>query len=175
LKGYLAMASGLAGDQWNEGDVSCSVVRRVMLPDAFFAIDGLFETYLTVLDQMDAYPAVIGKENAQYLPFLMTTTIMMEAVKSGVGRETAHKAIKEHAVGTVNDLRAGKTTVNDLVDRLANDERIPMDRAQLAAIVAAGESNAGAAQAQVATFAKAVAALEAAHPAAAAYTPGSIL
>jgi adenylosuccinate lyase len=175
LKGYLAMATGLAGDQWNEGDVSCSVVRRVMLPDAFFTIDGLFETYLTVLDQMDAYPAVIAKENAHYLPFLMTTTIMMEAVKAGVGRETAHHAIKEHAVATVNDLRAGKTTVNDLVARLANDERIPMDRSQLAAIVAQGESNAGAALSQIAAFAKAVAALEAAHPQAATYAPGSIL
>jgi adenylosuccinate lyase len=50
LKGYLTMAAGLAGDQWNEGDVSCSVVRRVMLPDAFFAIDGLLETFLTVLE-----------------------------------------------------------------------------------------------------------------------------
>lgn len=175
LKGYLAMAAGLAGDQWNEGDVSCSVVRRVMLPDAFFALDGLFETFLTVLDQMDAYPAVIAKENAHYLPFLMTTTIMMEAVKAGVGRETAHHAIKEHAVATVNDLRAGKSTVNNLVERLAADSRIPLDQAQLAAIVATGEQNAGAARTQVATFAKAVTAIEAAHPAAAAYVPGAIL
>jgi len=175
LKGYLAMAAGLAGDQWNEGDVSCSVVRRVMLPDAFFALDGLFETYLTILDQMDAYPAVIAKENAHYLPFLMTTTIMMEAVKAGVGRETAHKAIKEHAVATVNDLRAGKTTVNDLVVRLGSDDRIPLSAEQLAAIVATGESNAGAAREQVAAFAAAVSAIEAANPAAAAYAPGSIL
>src|SRR5690606_6095521 len=147
----------------------------VMLPDAFFAIDGLFETYLTILDQMDAYPAVVAKENAHYLPFLMTTTIMMEAVKAGVGRETAHKAIKEHAVATVNDLRAGKTTVNDLVDRLGADDRIPFDRDQIAAIVASGESNAGAARSQVAAFAESVGRLEAAHPKAAAYTPGAIL
>ena len=175
LKGYLAMASGLAGDQWNEGDVSCSVVRRVMLPDAFFAIDGLFETYLTVLDQMDAYPAVIGKENARYLPFLMTTTIMMAAVKSGVGRETAHKAIKEHAVATVNDLRSGKSTVNDLVARLADDSRIPLDEAALAAIVAEGESNAGAAKAQIDHFEREINAIEKRYPTGAAYLPGSIL
>lgn len=95
LKGYQTMAAGLAGDQWNEGDVSCSVVRRVMLPDAFFAVDGMFETFLTILGQMDAYPAVVEAENNHYLPFLLTTTIMMEAVKAGVGRETAHHAIKE--------------------------------------------------------------------------------
>ncbi|MEM9238331.1 MAG: adenylosuccinate lyase, partial [Verrucomicrobiota bacterium] len=175
LKGHLAMAAGLAGDQWNEGDVSCSVVRRVMLPDAFFALDGLFETFLTVLDQMDAYPAVIAKENAHYLPFLMTTTIMMEAVKAGVGRETAHKAIKEHAVATVNDLRSGGATSNDLVARLASDDRIPLGEAELASIVASGERNAGAASAQVSSFTGTVEALCSEYPEAAAYQPGSIL
>src|SRR5690606_36131426 len=98
LAGYQTMIAGLAGDQWNEGDVSCSVVRRVALPDAFFAIDGLFETFLTVLDDLGAYPAVIVAELQRYLPFLATTKILVAAVKAGVGREQAHEAIKEHAV-----------------------------------------------------------------------------
>jgi adenylosuccinate lyase len=175
LKGHLAMAAGLAGDQWNEGDVSCSVVRRVMLPDAFFTIDGMFETYLTILDQMDAYEAVIAAETAHYLPFLMTTTIMMEAVKSGVGRESAHKAIKEHAVATVADLRSGKTDRNNLIERLAADERLGLSREALDAIIARGDRESGAAKSQIAAFAEAVGKLEAANPKAAAYTPGSIL
>lgn len=175
LKGYLAMASGLAGDQWNEGDVSCSVVRRVMLPGAFFTMDGMFETFLTVLDQMDAYEAVIGAETEHYLPFLMTTTIMMEAVKAGVGRETAHKAIKEHAVATVNDLRTGRIDRNNLVERLAGDGRIGLDGDTIAAIVKRGDREFGAAGQQIAHFAKAVRTLEVAHPRAAAYAPGSIL
>ena len=95
LRGYLSMVGELAGDQWNEGDVSCSVVRRVALPDAFFAIDGLVETFLTVLDGFGAYPAVIARELDRYLPFLATTKIMMAAVRAGVGRETAHEAIRE--------------------------------------------------------------------------------
>lgn len=175
LKGYLTMAAGLAGDQWNEGDVSCSVVRRVMLPDSFYTIDGMFETLLTVLDQMDAYEAVIAAETAHYLPFLMTTTIMMEAVKAGVGRETAHHAIKEHAVATVNDLRAGVIDRNDLVERLADDSRLGMSREALDAILEKGDRESGAATAQVAAFAKLVRELETAHPLAAAYGPGSIL
>jgi adenylosuccinate lyase len=175
LKGYLAMAAGLAGDQWNEGDVSCSVVRRVMLPDAFFTIDGMLETFLTILDQMDAYKAVIAAETAHYLPFLMTTTIMMEAVKAGVGRETAHHAIKEHAVAAVNDLRSGAIDRNNLIDRLAGDGRLGLTREALAAIVARGDRESGAAVSQVACFADSVAKLEAAHPGAAAYIPGSIL
>ena len=175
LKGYLAMAAGLAGDQWNEGDVSCSVVRRIMLPDSFYTIDGLFETLLTVLDQMDAYEAVIHAETAHYLPFLMTTTIMMEAVKAGVGRETAHKAIKEHAVATVNDLRLGIIHRNNLVERLAGDARLGLSHEALSAILAKGDRESGAAKAQIQAFAAAVRSLEAASPAAAAYCPGSIL
>ncbi|WP_235203496.1 adenylosuccinate lyase [Sulfuriroseicoccus oceanibius] len=175
LQGYLSMGAALAGDQWNEGDVSCSVVRRVMLPDAFFAIDGLLETFITILDQMDAYPAVIERENAYYLPFLMTTTIMMEAVKNGVGRETAHKAIKEHAVGTVNDLRVGKITSNDLLDRLAGDDRLGLSREQLDAILAGGQDKIGAAKAQLDTFVATVDKLVADNPNAAAYEPGAIL
>ena len=95
LRGYASMAAELAGDQWNEGDVSCSVVRRVALPDAFFAIDGLFETFLTVLDEFGAFPAVIEAELRRYLPFLATTKILMAAVRAGVGRETAHEVIKD--------------------------------------------------------------------------------
>ena len=56
LRGHLAMVAGLSGDQWNEGDVSCSVVRRVVMPDAFFASDGLLETFLTILVQMEVFP-----------------------------------------------------------------------------------------------------------------------
>ena len=175
LKGYLTMAAGLAGDQWNEGDVACSVVRRVMLPDSFFAIDGMFETFLTVLGQMDAYEAVIAAETARYLPFLMTTTIMMEAVKAGVGRETAHAAIKEHAVATVNDLRSGTVARNNLIERLAQDARLGLSRATLDAIIARGDRASGAASAQIAAFADAVRILEAAHPRAAACGPGEIL
>ena len=175
LKGYLAMAAGLAGDQWNEGDVSCSVVRRIMLPDSFYAIDGMFETFLTILDQMDAYQAVIAGETSHYLPFLMTTTIMMEAVKAGVGRETAHHAIKEHALATVHDLRNGTIDRNNLVDRLTDDARLGLSRETLDAILARGDRESGAAKVQVAAFAAAVRTLESAYPAAAAYGPGAIL
>jgi adenylosuccinate lyase len=89
------MVSELAGDQWNEGDVSCSVVRRVALPDSFYAIDGLLETFLTVIAEFGAFPAVIAAELERYLPFLATTKILMASVKAGVGREVAHEVIKE--------------------------------------------------------------------------------
>jgi adenylosuccinate lyase len=175
LGGYLAMAAQLAGDQWNEGDVSCSVVRRVMLPDAFFSADGLLETFLTVLDQMESYPAVIARENAHYLPFLLSTTFLMAAVKKGLGRETGHEIVKEHAVAAVRALRSGESQTNDLIDRLAKDERLGLSRAELDAAFAEGERNAGAALAQVEAFEKQVSGIVASVPGAANYAPGSIL
>ncbi len=105
LRGYASMAAELAGAQWNEGDVFCSVVRRVALPDAFFAIDGQIETFLTVLDEFGAYPAVIQRELDRYLPFLATTRILIAAVRAGMGREAAHEVIKEHAVAVALAMR----------------------------------------------------------------------
>ena len=129
LRGYASMAGELAGDQWNEGDVSCSVVRRVALPDAFFAFDGLLETFLTVLDEFGAFPAVVARELDRYLPFLATTKVLMGAVRAGVGREEAHEAIKENAVASALAMREQGAERNELLDRLAADERIPLDRA----------------------------------------------
>jgi adenylosuccinate lyase len=175
LKGYVAMAAGLAGDQWNEGDVSCSVVRRVLLPDAFFALDGLFETFLTILNQMEVFAMSVQRENERYLPFLLTTTFMMEAVRRGVGRETAHEAIKEHATATMRDLRSGTTSHNDLLDRLAADARLGLSRADLDAAFARGQEATGAADSQVATTVAAMRTAAASCPDAARYQPGEIL
>ena len=175
LNGYLNMTAGLAGDQWNEGDVSCSVVRRVALPDAVYALDGQLETFLTVLGNMEPYPEVIRLENEKYFPFLGTTTIMMEAVKAGAGRESAHEAIKEHAVATIRDLRAGTIQTNDLVVRLANDERIPLNQEQLEAIFEDEVRLSGMARHQVDALAERVAAVVERYPEAETYRPGDIL
>lgn len=175
LNGYLTMASQLAGDQWNEGDVSCSVVRRVMLPDAFFAIDGLLDTFFTILHQMEIFPSVIGAERKKYLPFLLTTTVMMEAVKTGAGREDAHAAIKEHALATVRDLRKGKISENDLVQRLAKDKRIGLKITDLRKIIKQGEVSVGDAHSQVEHFLKRVKSWSVRYPDAQKYSPSAIL
>ena len=170
LRGYAGMVGELAGAQWNEGDVSDSVVRRVALPDAFLALDGLYETFLTVLDELGAYPAVIARELDRYLPFLATTAVLMAAVRAGVGRETAHEVIKEHAVAVALAMREKGQADNDLLARLAADERLP-------AFTTLPDPLAftGAARAQVAAVIQRVDAIVAEHPEAAAYTPGAIL
>ena len=174
LRGYLSMISELAGDQWNEGDVSDSVVRRVALPDAFFAADGLFQTFLTVLDEFGAFPAVIQRELDRYLPFLTTTKVLMTAVRNGVGREEAHEAIKEHAVGVALEMRQGLDK-NDLFDRLAADVRLGLTREQIAALVADPIEFTGAAVDQVQAVVRRIEEIVKADPDAASYSPGAIL
>ena len=175
LRGYASMVGELAGDQWNEGDVSCSVVRRVALPDAFFAIDGLLETTLTVLDEFGAYPAVIERELDRYLPFLATTKVLIAVVRNGVGRETAHEAIKENAVAVALDMREKGTDRNDLFDRLAADSRLGLSAADLNTLLADRLSFTGAARSQVDAVVRAVDAVLASNPAAAQYQPEPIL
>ena len=189
LRGFGSMTSELAGDQWNEGDVSCSVVRRVALPGAvgadpalqaalpgaFFAADGLFQTFLTVLDDFGAYPSVVQRELDRYLPFLATTKVLIAAVRNGVGREVAHEAIKEHAVAVALALREKGSDHNDLVERLAADERLKLTSTDLATLVSSPLSFTGAATAQVVAFCDQVALVTARYPDAAFYMPGEIL
>ena len=175
LRGHLAMVGGLVGDQWNEGDVSCSVVRRVALPDAFLAMDGLFQAFLTVLDEFGVYPAVVERELRRYLPFLATTRVLVAAVQAGMGREKAHEVIKEHAVAAALALRVEGVVETDLLDRLAADGRLPLDRATLDSLVVDPSVFAGNASAQVAAVVERVAVVVAARPGAAAYDPEPIL
>ena len=174
LRGYASMAGELAGNQWNEGDVSCSVVRRVALPDACYALDGMFETFLTVLVEFGAFPAVVEAELQRFLPFLTTTKILMAAVRAGVGRETAHEVIKEHAVAVALAMRAGAAT-NDLYDRLAADARLGLTREQLDAVVVDPLELTGSARDQVDTIAARVGELAVRFPEGAAYRPGAVL
>ena len=172
LRGYASMVSELAGDQWNEGDVSCSVVRRVAMPDAFYAIDGLLETALTVLAELGIFESAITAELNRNLPFLATTKILMAAVKKGIGRESAHEVIKEHSLATVANIRSGGE--NDLLARIADDARIPLDLTELNALIASPLDFTGIARNQTLQVIAKVAEVTARYPKASSYQPGAI-
>ena len=122
LRGYTTMAADLAGDQWNEGDVSCSVVRRVVIADSFFVIDGLLHTFMTILNEFGIFEDEINKELKEQLPFLATTQILMACVKAGMGREIAHEVIKKHAT---------TKSADQFFQSLANEKDFPLSLAQL--------------------------------------------
>jgi adenylosuccinate lyase len=175
IAGYVTMLSGLCGDQWNEGDVSCSVVRRVALPDAFFAADGSFQTFLNVLAELGVFPAMISRELARYLPFLATTKVLMAAVRAGTGREQAHEAIKEHAVAVALEMRDRARDQNDLLQRLAADPRLAVNYGELARALEQPLDFVGAAPQQVQTFVAKVSVCVGRYPEAARYQPEPLL
>ena len=175
LRGHLTMAASISGDQWNEGDVSCSVVRRVVLPDAFFALDGAIETTLTVLEGFGSYDNVIDRELDRYLPFLATTRLLMAAIKAGVGREEAHELIKKHAVAAALEIREGTSGENDLVERLINDPLLPLNKEVISDVLLDHEAFIGLADAQVKEFVASATKINSEHPGAGSYRPSPIL
>jgi adenylosuccinate lyase len=152
IDGYVTMTAGLSGDQWQEGDVSCSVVRRVALPGLFFAIDGQLEALLTVLDEFGVYPAVIQRELDRYFPFLTTTKILAAAMKQQQGREEAYAAIQEHAKAVVLAMRESGFTENDFYQRLADDPRIDLSLFEILALIDAPLTFVGNAEQQTFDF-----------------------
>jgi adenylosuccinate lyase len=172
LKGYAVMIGEVSGNQWNEGDVSDSVVRRVAIADAFYAIDGLLETTLTVLKEFGIFPAMIEKEIQTHLPFLATTKILMAAVKNGLGREDAHEYLKEISLKAATDIRSGKET--NLIDEIAGDARIPLDKPELEKLISSPLEFAGLAQEQCDAVIAKISAITKAHPEAASYQPSAI-
>ena len=172
LRGYAFMTSELAGNQWNEGDVSCSVVRRVALPDAFFAIDGLLETTLTVLTDMGIFENAIDAELQRNLPFLATTKILMAAIKKGVGREVAHEAIKTHSLAASKNVRDEKG--NDLLERIANDSTLPLNLAELKSLLSTPMEFTGAAREQTTNVISRIKEISSKYPDAAKYQAGLI-
>ena len=167
LRGHLSMVSELAGDQWNEGDVSCSVVRRVALPDACFAAEGLLLTFLSVLDGFTPKPANIERELELQLPYLATTKVLLAIVDAGVGRETAHEIVRAHSLAAADG--------DDLRRRLADDPAVPLDRAALDAALSDRTALIGTARQQITGVAARVDAIVAQHPDAARHDPGEIL
>ena len=139
LRGYATMAADLAGDQWNEGDVSCSVVRRVVIPDAFYTIDGLLHTFMTVLTEFGIYEENINNELAEQLPFLATSQILTELIKKGMGREIAHELIKKHAT---------TTTASNFFNALASERDFPLSINELNNLIKDPAAFAGSALAQ---------------------------
>jgi len=169
LKGYLSMLSELTGNQWYEGDVTCSVVRRVALPDAFFATDGLMCTAIRVANDMVIFEEAIETQLNREVPLLASGQIMAAAVKSGVGREVAHEVIGEQARVLIQERRQGEQV--SFAQALAKDARLGLSEASITEIIDAASSQLGAATEQVSAVVEAIAAVMALHPEAVGFQP----
>lgn len=136
LQGYLAMVNQLASLQWNEGDVACSVVRRVALPDSFFAIDGLLGTFIHIMDHLKVHTHLLEQEVECYLPFLLTGILMMEATQNGLGREEAHSIIKKHAHSILDQEGSiNKKASKAFCELITNDRKLNISEEKLYALL----------------------------------------
>lgn len=173
LNGYVQMLAGITGNQWNEGDVSCSVVRRVALPGVFFALDGIIETSLTVLAGFKVFEQQVKAEVDKYLPFLLTTEIMLLLVKKGIGREIAHKQVQKHALAAAEEIRIGKP--NNLFELLVSDKELNIDLETLTNLARDSHVLLAGAKMQVDTIVNKVTKITEKNPISANYQPGAIL
>jgi adenylosuccinate lyase len=149
LKMYADGASRLSGDQWEEGDVSCSVVRRVIIPNMFYVSDGLCETMLTVLNEMGVYHNKIRSEVDRYLPFMVSTELLAKAMTRGLGREQAHSIIRKYATAEALKLREEATSINTLAENLGADPEFPLSTMEIVGILGNRERFIGNAKRQI--------------------------
>jgi adenylosuccinate lyase len=175
LKMYMNGASRIAGDQWEEGDVSCSVMRRVIIPDMFYVSDGLCETMLTILNEMGIYSKTINAEVEKYLPFLATTELLSAAVQRGLGREQAHELLKNYAITEALNMRATGRSENRFLAELGESSEFPLTEAEIQTICNDRSRFIGNASQQILTVINKIHTLIAKYPDEAAYEPTAIL
>ena len=121
-----------AGTQWFERTLDDSANKRIAVAEAFLAVDSILNIYMNVSDGMVVYDKVITRRVMEKLPFMATENIMMESVKRGGDRQELHEIIRvySHQAAAKVKLEGG---VNDLIDRIAADERVPLDRNEIMA------------------------------------------
>jgi adenylosuccinate lyase len=122
--GLPVTASQTAATQWLERSLDDSAVRRLILPQAFLAIDALLNLYLNVVPGLDVHPAVIARHVNEELPFMATENVLMAAVQAGGDRQDLHEKIRTHALAASARLKEGARD-NDLIGRLESDPAFP--------------------------------------------------
>ncbi len=134
LMGLPADFAATFSNQWFERTLDDSAIRRMDIPQAFLLTDAILKLYVNITNQMVVFPKQIERHLRMELPFMSTEKILMEAVEKGESRQEMHEVVKEHS------LAAGKVVKeegldNDLLQRLAEDERIPFSLADLMDLV----------------------------------------
>ena len=151
-----------ASVQWMERTLDDSANRRISIPEAFLATDGILSLCINIISGGTVYPNVIRKHLMEELPFMATENILMECVKRGGDRQILHEAIRRHAVAAGKAVKQDGAD-NDLLDRIAADPVFGLTRADIDAIIAAGHFT-GLAPEQTRAYVAAVRAALAADP-----------
>ncbi len=123
-----------AATQWFERTLDDSANKRISVPEAFLAVDGILDLYLNVVDGLVVYDKVIYQRFMKEIPFMATENIMMDAVKRGGNRQELHEKIREYSMMAGEQVKKYGNE-NNLVDLIANDEAFGMTKEEIVAIL----------------------------------------
>jgi len=119
-----------AAGQWFERTLDDSANRRIAIPEAFLAVDGILSLYINIIGGMRVYPMQAERHLRDELPFMATENILMHCVKKGGDRQQLHEAIRQHSVAAAREVKEfGRP--NDLIERILGDERFGLTREEL--------------------------------------------
>jgi len=143
--------SSTYSNQWFERTLDDSAIRRMDIPQCFLLTDAILKLFVNITSDMVVFPNQIKKHLAAELPFMATEKILMEAVEKGESRQEMHEVVKEHSLasGAVVKEQGGD---NDLLSRLAGDDRIPFELAELEAMISDYSQFTGRAEQQTEEF-----------------------
>ena len=122
-----------ASVQWLERTLDDSANRRISLPEGFLCADAVLRLCQNVTNGLHVNEKIVDRAIREYLPFLATENIMMEAVKRGGDRQELHEKIRQHSMAATARMKEGESC--DLLDRLAADPAFGMTRAELDAVM----------------------------------------
>ena len=134
LMGLPANFAATAANQWFERTLDDSAIRRMDLAQAFLLTDAVLRLYQNITSNMVVYPKQIEKYLMEELPFMATEKILMACVERGKSRQEMHEIIREHSVAAGHDVK-NLGVANNLIDRLANDSRIPFTAEELSMLL----------------------------------------
>ena len=123
-----------AATQWFERTLDDSANKRISVPEAFLALDGVLNLYINIAESMVVYDKVIAKHVNEELPFMATENIMMECTKRGCDRQELHERIREHSMAAAKRVK-GEGLSNDLIDRIMADDYFKLTKEEILDII----------------------------------------
>lgn len=126
-----------ASEQWFERTLDDSANRRISIPEAFLAVDGILTLVINIVKGMTVYPGMINRHLMDELPFIATENILMYSVKKGGDRQTLHEAIRRHSVAAAKAIKESGAD-NDLIDRIAADPVFNITKDEILKIIDEG-------------------------------------
>src|SRR5665647_2582998 len=151
LMGLPANFAATAANQWFERTLDDSAIRRMDLAQTFLLTDAILKLYVNITNDMVVYPKQIERHLKEELPFMATEKILMACVEQGKSRQDIHEVIREHSVAAGLDVK-NLGIHNNLLERLAKDDRIPFDYQQLDGLIGNYQQFTGRAAMQTTEF-----------------------